>query len=329
MRRTLLTMLLALPLGAPAVAHELRPAFLDLHEVAQDKFAVLWKVPAMGDRRLALYLRLPENCKTREEPLRSIENAAYLERSVAFCPGGLGGREIAIVGLDATLTDVLSRIAYHDGTTEVARLTPESPSIRVVGTQSRWQVASTYFRLGVEHILGGLDHLFFVAALMLLIGDRWMLVMTITSFTFAHSITLAGAALGYLSLPQKPVEATIALSIAFVASELTKIKHGERRLSESYPWVVAFAFGLLHGFGFAGALKEIGLPQVEIPLALLTFNLGVETGQLLFVGSLLAAYRVVTALILVPVRGARAAAAYLIGVVSTVWLVERFAAFWG
>ena len=181
--------------------------------------------------------------------------------------------------------------------------------------------------LGVDHILSGIDHLLFVLALMLLIHDRWTLIKTITAFTVAHSLTLAGAALGYFSLPQKPVEATIALSIAFVASELIKMKPGERRLSEAYPWVVAFSFGLLHGFGFAGALKEIGLPQIDVPLALLTFNLGVEVGQLLFVGAMLLTFKAISTLVTMPISWARVAAAYLIGTASTVWFMERLASF--
>ncbi len=185
----------------------------------------------------------------------------------------------------------LARIEYRDGSVEIARLTPEKPAFVAAGTQTIGEVAQTYFRLGVDHILSGLDHLLFVFALILLIHDRWMLVKTITAFTVAHSITLAGASLGYFSLPQKPVEATIALSIAFVASELIKMKPGERRLSEASPWIVAFTFGLLHGFGFAGALKEIGLPQSDVGLALLTFNLGVEAGQLMFLAAVLVSFQ--------------------------------------
>ena len=198
-----------------------------------------------------------------------------------------------------------------------------SPTIVVAGTQGRLEVAKTYVLLGIDHILTGFDHLLFVLALMLLIRDPWMLAKTITAFTIAHSVTLAGATLGYFSLPQKPVEAAIALSIAFVASELVRIKAGERRLSQDYPWIVAFAFGLLHGFGFAGALKETGLPQLDIPLALLMFNVGVEAGQLLFVAAILVTARTATALVKVPIAPARLAAAYLIGTISMVWFVTR------
>ena len=314
-------------MGLPASGHEMRPAYLDIRETAPDEFAVVWKVPALGDMRLGLYVRLPDTCQPKGDPVGSIEAGAHYERWSVICSGGLKGREIAIEGLRSTLTDALARIEYRGGSTEVARLTPETPKFVASGVQSRLEIAQTYFLLGVDHILTGIDHLLFVLALILLISDRWMLVKTITAFTVAHSITLAGAALGYLSLPQKPVEATIALSIAFVASELAKAKPGERRLSENYPWVVAFAFGLLHGFGFAGALKEIGLPQTDVPMALLTFNLGVEAGQLMFVAAILLAFKAVKALYDFPTTAARMAATYGIGTIATYWLLSRLSSF--
>jgi hydrogenase/urease accessory protein HupE len=311
----------------PAAAHELRPAYLDIRETAADEFAVVWKVPARGDLRLGLYVRMPDTCKPKGEPIGSVEGGAFFERWSMICAGGIKGHEIAIDGLRSTLTDALARLEYRDASTQVARLTPEAPQFSATGVQSTLEVAKTYFLLGIEHILSGIDHLLFVLALILLIRDRWMLVKTITAFTVAHSITLAGAALGYFSLPQPPVEATIALSIAFVARELARAQPGERRLSESYPWVIAFAFGLLHGFGFAGALREIGLPQTDVPLALLTFNLGVEAGQLMFVAAALLAYRAVKALYDVPAVAGRMAAAYGIGSVATFWLVSRVSGF--
>ena len=326
--RTILAALLAVFWGCTAAkAHELRPAFLDMQETAPDVFAVVWKLPAVGDMRLPLDLQLPANCAERTPPAKEFDNNYLLTRWTAHCSGGLRGHDIAVAGLRTTLTDVLARIGYADGTSEVSRLTPEHPRFTVTGKMDWQATASTYFMLGVEHILTGIDHLLFVLALMLLIRNRWMLVKTITAFTLAHSITLGGAALGYFSLPQKPVEAAIALSIAFVASELIKMKPGERRLSEAYPWLVAFTFGLLHGFGFAGALKEIGLPQSDVPLALLTFNLGVEAGQLLFVGFVLLVTAAVALLVSRPLAGARTLAAYLIGISAMYWLVERLAAF--
>ena len=321
----ILAVLLAMAL--PATAHEIRPAYLQLDETAPAQFSVLWKVPAAGDRRLALYLRFPAECQTLGEPAGTIDGGAYFERWKMSCDGRLKGRSVTVDGLRTSMTDVLARISWTDGTTEVARLTPEHPALTLKGAQSILQVAWTYFVLGVEHILSGVDHLLFVLALMLLIRERWMLFKTITAFTLAHSITLVGATLGYFSLPQKPVEATIALSIAFVASELIKMKPGERRLSEAYPWVVAFSFGLLHGFGFAGALTEIGLPQKDVPLALLTFNLGVEAGQLMFVGFVLLLYAAVRTVTTIPLTKARVAGAYVIGTIAIGWFLERLAGF--
>lgn len=322
----ILVALVAALLAVPAFAHEVRPAYLDMRETAPDVFAVVWKVPALGEMRLGLHARLPGSCAQRAEPVRSIEAGAYLERWTIACTGGLKGGEIGVDGLGSTMTDAMVRVQYATGDTEVGRLLPERPFFVAAGTQTSLEVAQTYFLLGVEHILSGLDHLLFVLALMLLISDRWMLVKTITAFTVAHSITLAGASLGYFSLPQAPVEAVIALSIAFVASELVKAKAGERRLSESYPWVVAFVFGLLHGFGFAGALEEIGLPQTDVPLSLLTFNLGVEAGQLIFVAATLAVLAAANALVGIPHAPARQAGAYMIGTAAMLWLIPRIIA---
>lgn len=327
MIRLLLPLFLLLSLAIPASAHELRPAYLQLDETAPGQYTVLWKVPAAGDRRLGLYLTLPDRCRNLTEPTGIFQGAAYLERWRTQCEAGLKGAVIAIEGLQGTMTDALARIAWRDGSVEIARLTPEEPSLVLKGEQTALEVARTYFRLGVEHILGGLDHLLFVLALMLLIRDPWMLVKTITAFTVAHSITLSGAALGFVSLPAAPVEAVIALSIAFVARELLLMKQGERRLSEAYPWIVAFTFGLLHGFGFAGALKEIGMPHGDVPLALLTFNLGVEAGQLIFVAALAASYRLAMRTTWLPAKELRSVLAYAIGTAAAIWFISRLAGF--
>lgn len=319
---------LAVLLNATAArADELRPAFLELRERAPDEFSIVWKTPALGDLRLGIYVRLPETCRAKAEPIRTIEAGNFFERWTAICAGGLKGREIVLDGLRTTPIEALVHIGYLDGTTQVARLTQDTTSMTATGAQTKLDVAQTYLTLGVDHILTGLDHLLFVLTLVLLIGDRWMLLKTITAFTVAHSITLAGATLGYMSLQQKPMEATIALSIAFAASELVKVREGERRLSQDAPWIIAFTFGLLHGFGFAGALKEIGLPPNETPLALLMFNVGVETGQLIFVAAILLGLRAFAALYDPPVAPARRAAAYVIGVMSMTWFVFRIASF--
>lgn len=330
MRRAGLYMALALAMllsAAAAMADELRPAYLELRERAPDEFSIVWKTPALGDMRLGIYVRLPDSCKPNTEPIRTIEAGNFFERWNAICTGGLKGREIVLDGLRTTPIEALVHIGYIDGTTQVARLTPDTAAVTATGAQTRLDVAQTYFTLGVDHILTGLDHLLFVLTLVLLIGDRWMLLKTITAFTIAHSITLAGASLGYMSLQQKPMEATIALSIAFAASELVKVREGERRLSQEAPWIIAFTFGLLHGFGFAGALKEIGLPPNETPLALLMFNIGVETGQLIFVAAILLGMRAFAALYDLPAAPARRIAAYVIGAMSMTWFVFRIASF--
>lgn len=322
-----LTLLIQVLAAAVVRADELRPAYLAMRETGPSEFSVLWKVPGASDFRLGLYVRLPEACKSKSEPVRGMEAGAFFERWNVVCSNDMTGKEIVVDGLRTTVTDVLARIEYRGGSIQVARLTATSPSFVIAGAQTKLSVAKAYTLLGIDHILTSLDHLLFVLALILLISDRWKLVKTITAFTVAHSVTLAGAALGYLSLPQKPVEATIALSIAFLASELIKMSPEEKRLTEAYPWIVSFSFGLLHGFGFAGALKEIGMPQTDVPLALLTFNLGVEAGQLIFVLAIVTGMTAARQLFVIPLVPARMTAAYLIGTTSLVWLISRISTF--
>lgn len=321
----LLVLLWLALLPSAAWSHEVRPGYLAIQETAPGRFEILWKVPAQGDKRLAIDARLPTTCVTQGTPVRALEGTAFTERWTVLCPEGLKGQVISIDGLKATMTDVLARISYLDGTVEVDRMTPAAPSITVTGAQSWVEVATTYVRLGIDHIMSGFDHLLFVLALILLIDDRWMLLKTITAFTVAHSITLAGATLGLFSLPQPPVEATIALSIVFLAVELVKATPGEPRLSQQAPWLVAFAFGLLHGFGFAAALMQAGLPQSDVPLALFSFNVGVEIGQLIFVAAVLlvlGAGRVLWRK-RIPPPVLRRIGGYGIGTAAMIWLISR------
>jgi hydrogenase/urease accessory protein HupE len=225
------------------------------------------------------------------------------------------------------LTDALVRISFLDGTTFVRRLTPQEPAVRIPERQSGWSVAEVYFKLGVEHILLGIDHLLFVLALMLITRGTWLLIKTVTAFTVAHSITLAAATLGYVHVPSAPVEAAIALSIVFVAVEIVRASEGRISLTARLPWVVAFTFGLLHGLGFAGALSEIGLPEGHIPLALLFFNVGVEIGQLLFIGLIVAATALIGRIRVAWPRWAGLAAPYAIGSIAMFWVFERVAEF--
>jgi hydrogenase/urease accessory protein HupE len=278
--RTILLFLL-LAVSSAGVAHEVRPAYLRIQQTADQAYDILWRVPARGEMRLALYVRLPENCTTRGEARSWQQNAAFMERWIADCDGGLVGKKILIEGLSATITDVLSRYERLDGTTQITRLTPADDSFVVTDKESWQEVASTYSLLGVEHILLGIDHLLFVLALLMIVEGWRKLVATVTAFTLAHSITLAAATLGWVDVPPAPVEAVIALSILFVAAEIVHWRQGKPGITRHKPWLVAFTFGLLHGFGFAGALVEIGLPEHAIPLALLFFNVGVEAGQLM------------------------------------------------
>jgi len=326
MIRALAIMMALLAHLTPAAAHELRPGYLEIHQESADRYGVRFKVPALGDMRLSLHVRLPAQCVDLEPPRSERAGGGMVDRLHVSCPGGLDGREIAIDGLASTYTDVIVRAARADGTVQSARLTPDQPSFVLVPSPTWLETAKTYFLLGFEHILGGIDHLMFVLALLLLIHGRWTLLKTITAFTIAHSITLAAAALNWMHVPQAPIEAIIALSICFAAAEVVRLQHGEFGLANRAPWIMAFVFGLLHGFGFGGALKAIGLPQSEVPLALLTFNLGVEVGQLLFVGAVLALAAAVDRLVALHFRRLRDVTAYAIGSVAALWFIQRAAA---
>jgi len=315
-------------LAPAAQAHESRPVYLQITLTESDEVRVLLKVPALGIRRLGLYLKLPEDCVAASEPARFLIDNAFTERSVYVCDGGLVGKTVSIDGLQSTLTDVLVRVQRPDGLTQVARLTPATTAFVVEATPSAWAVATTYIVIGAKHILMGIDHLLFVLALLLLVSGLRMLLWTITAFTAAHSLTLAAATLGWVAVPQAPIEAVIALSIVFVASEIAQVSRGRASHMSRRPWVVAFAFGLLHGFGFAGALIEVGLPESAIPIALLFFNLGVEAGQIAFVIAVLAAMAVARRYLGAPQSSVRMAAAYGIGTVAAFWSIERIAAFW-
>ena len=330
MRRTALFVVALLVMGVVGLAraHEVRPGYLELRQTGPEIYDVFWKVPARGDLRLGLYVRLPENCQPITPIARYGMQGAFLERWTIRCAGMLAGRTVAIEGLSTTLTDVLVRVEQSDGTTQVERLTPDSSSVIVQAAPSQAQVAGTYLRLGIEHILGGIDHLLFVLALLLIVKGRWLLLKTITAFTVAHSVTLAVATLGFVHVPQQPVEAVIALSIVFVAAEIVRVRSGQTGLTQRWPWVIAFTFGLLHGFGFAGALSEIGLPQQAIPLALLFFNVGVELGQLLFVAGVMVLGALVRRIVVPLPTWAIQLPAYGIGAVAAFWTIERVARFW-
>ena len=333
--RLLLVLLAALLLpSAGAFGHALQPGFLELGALDDRTWRVLWKKPAVAGRPMAIDALLPETCEPRRGPEPRFDGQAYVAQWVAACPQGLAGGTIRIDGLERTQTDVLIRYELEPGEGEARRLTAFDTAFVVPAAPTRVDVVLTYVRLGVDHILQGADHLLFVFALLLLIADRWRLLGAVTAFTVAHSLTLAAATLGWLVVPAPPVEALVALSIMFLAAELLQREGDGHRLSERYPWIVAFGFGLLHGLGFARALLEVGLPRGDVPLALFAFNVGVEIGQLLFIGFVLLVgsqlrrlYPATLASALAPHGRGLAGMGYAIGGVAGYWFVARIAAF--
>jgi hydrogenase/urease accessory protein HupE len=322
----LLVALATLALPLPGHSHEVRPAYLDLREDRPGEYSVLWKTPMLGEMRLALDPAFSGPVETLT-PVATQTTGNAAVRTWRLRADRLRGQTLGVAGLEATLTDALVRIAFADGTAWVQRLTPQQPEVVIPTRQSAWDVAGTYLTLGIEHILLGVDHLLFVLALLLLSTGTWQLVKTVTAFTVAHSITLGLATLGFVHVPPKPVEAVIALSIVFAAVEIVQARRGPPGLSARMPWIAAFTFGLLHGFGFAGALSEVGLPQGHIPVALLFFNLGVEAGQLLFVAAVLAFMAGARRLRIAWPGWSEPAPAYAIGGLASFWVLQRVAAF--
>jgi len=326
-RARLLCLIALLWLSVPALAHELRPGYLELSQTADETYDVLWKVPAAGkNMRLSLHARFPDGTEETSEHRGVFVGGAFVERWSIRRPGGLTDQTIHIDGLGATMTDVLVRVERLDGTTLVSRIEPSQPSLLLAAAPRLSSLAGTYFALGVEHILGGIDHLLFVLALLMLVKGRRRLFVTITAFTVAHSVTLAAATLGWVNVPGAPVEAVIALSIVFVAAEIVHGLRGGEGLTARSPWIVALVFGLLHGLGFASALHEVGLPDHAIPVALFLFNVGVEAGQLLFVAAVLALLALARRVVTTAPRWIEWVPAYGIGAVAMYWTIERVSA---
>jgi len=308
---TLLALMAAL-FAAPARAHEMTMAEMDVRETAAGEF--LWQWSASNDKRPMgndLTPHWPDSCKA---------DATFLHCGSAGLKGPL-----TIDGVGVRYSAALVRITWIDGQSHVYTITSAQPSVQLYGSaddrRGGGEIARAYTILGVQHILSGVDHLLSVAGLMFLVGFRRKLIVTIPAFTAAHSITLALSAFGLLTLRPPPVEATIAMSIVLVASEALREKN---TLARRMPALVSFLFGLVHGLGFAGALKNIGLPQSHLPLALLSFNVGVEIGQLLMV---LLAFAVVSLPISQRLLGRlRTPALYGIGAVAAYWSILRIAA---
>lgn len=328
-----LCLLVLAPGGARG--HALEPGFLEITPFGPTEWRVTWRKPQVQGQPMPIDAVLPETCSPRRGGAPAFDGRAFLSGWVATCEAGLAGGEIRIEGLERTRTDVLLRYAVSaEANLQTSRLTAATPAFTIPVDPGPFGIATGYFALGVDHILKGVDHLLFVLMLLLLIRDWRSLLTAITSFTVAHSLSLGAASLGWIVMPAPPVEAIVALSIAFLAAELLHQPGEVARLSELYPWAVAFAFGLLHGLGFARALLEVGLPEGDVPLALLTFNIGVEAGQILFIAVCLALgaalarlYPTLThGLVARGTKGLRVVA-YSVGTLAAFWTVERIVGF--
>jgi hypothetical protein len=324
LRALLLAAMALMPLAS--FAHEARPAYLEIKETAPGQFSLLWRTPVLAGMRLPLALQMPEGVRNVKPPeVDELADSLVERRWIDAGPNGLAGKRIEITGLQLTITDALVRVELLDGRTIQAIARPSQPWVEIAASQSRWEVMGTYIVEGLRHILFGADHLLFVLGLLLIVRNGWMLVKTITAFTVAHSITLAIATLGYASAPALPLNAAIALSILFLGPEIIRVWRGETSFTIRHPWVVAFAFGLLHGFGFASAMTSAGLPPQDLPLALLSFNIGVELGQLGFVALILAMERSFRVLEVRWPRWVQALPGYTVGTLGAFWTIQRVA----
>ncbi len=334
-RRTL--SLFILLMAATVQAHDARPNYVQVTETELNTFSVMWKVPASMPGGALPYPTLPADCTAERQPAWHLAGAEYLGQQVFRCDEGLSGRTVGIEfpTINPSLS-TLYKIRLANGEEHMRILKPSQFEWTVPDAENPFTVATQYTLLGVEHIWIGIDHLLFVACLLFIARTPRRLLITITGFTVAHSITLALSALDLVRIPTPPVEAMIALSVVFMAWEIAK--GNQDSLTHRFPVAVAASFGLLHGFGFAAVLRDIGLPQTELPTALLFFNVGVEIGQVLFVLALVTAFLVLRPVFVRLLRSAKdnevhwtsltTPASYLIGTVASLWMIERVSGFW-
>jgi HupE / UreJ protein len=309
-----------------AWAHESRPAYLEIKETAPGRYAVLWRTPLLAGMRLPVVLKFPDEVRHVTEPApRELPDSRIERWLIEAGDSGLAGKRIEFVGLQATITDVLVRVQMRDGTDSTTLVRPAQAWVEIAVSRGLLAVVGAYLLHGIQHISFGVDHLLFVLGLLLIVQDRWMLLKTVTAFTVAHSLTLAIATLGYADAPVVPLNAAIALSILFLGPEIVRSWRGETSLTIRHPWVVAFLFGLLHGFGFAGALTSAGLPRKDLPLALLSFNVGVEIGQVAFVLLIGLLERSFRQLEIRWPRWAEALPGYAVGSLGAFWTIQRMA----
>lgn len=331
MRRVLLSLLVPVffLLGLQAAfAHEIRPAYVEILESPEGDVSVSWRKPVAGETALSIRPSLSSGWLEAEPLERHLEpEALTLRWRIAAPHAQLAGQTLRIVGLEHTITDVFFRFRFADGRESSGLIKAAHPAMRIDASRAARQGRGDYFLLGVEHIATGFDHLLYLFALLLLIDSLPRLIATISAFTLAHSITLACAALGIVQLRPAAVEATIALSIAYVAAELVRHRQGKTSPAATRPWLVALGFGLLHGFGFASALREVGLPDGRVASTLFAFNLGIEAGQILFVSVVFKLLWLTRWLTPRADRIARQLLPHAIGGIAAYWLIERLITF--
>ena len=319
-----LALMICMGVFSVVYAHESQPGTLELRQLSKNRYEVIWRPPIYYGRPHPARLELPEDWKDVVEPTeRMLPDSQLFLRIVTIGDRGVEGSVIRFPGLERTITDVFVRLNRLDGTTMTAVVRPSKPYAKLRGERTWYNTAGEYIGLGFYHILMGIDHLLFVLGLLIIVQGSRMLIKTITAFTVAHSITLAIATLGYASVPGPPLNAAIALSILFLGPEIVRVWRGESSFTIAHPWVVAFAFGLLHGFGFASGLSTVGMPMAEIPLALLMFNVGVELGQIVFVVLILLIYRSLRILAFRWPRWVEFVPGYTIGSLGAFWTIQR------
>jgi hypothetical protein len=318
---------LSITLADPSLAHEIRPAALQITETTPGTYEAVWKQPAVGNMAIRLAPHLSSGSLDKEPTAQSLEPGKIIKRWSVKGGAPLDQQTLTVEGLSESVTDVLVSVTSPSGKTITAVLRPSAPSMVLGLSGPKGLSTPAYLRLGFEHILTGFDHLLFVLGLLLLVGTNWKILQTVTAFTVAHSITLALAALGLVQVPSALIEALIALSIMFVAYELIPRKDGSSTLTRQKPWLVAFMFGLLHGLAFAGTLSSVGLPAGSAVPALLLFNVGVEIGQMVFialaVGVIIVLRRVSHHLPASYGAVSTYGPAYVIGGLASFWLIER------
>ncbi len=312
----------ALLLSPTVNAHEVRPSFLSLEETQKNQFSVLWKRPAKEGLVPDISPVFPNNCQLTFNKKFEVAPSAKIQRGKLICNDkGLNQGTIAITGLEVTLIDVLVRIQMQNGDTLQRIIKRDKPVL--ILDEAKGAPVADYILLGFEHIMSGIDHLLFVLALILIVPGMMALLKTITAFTLAHSVTLALAALGVVNVSAQPVEACIALSIILMAAHALYLRLGKQTLSSNKPWLMAFLFGLLHGLGFAGALNQVGLPEDDIPLSLLFFNVGIELGQIAFVLVVLLCVFLIKKITKRQLQSGFTVTAYGIGSMGVFWLIQN------